>query len=297
MKRLYVAFVLVLFTYSASALGQGSQAGTELVLGSWNIRDFSLNSRNADELRQIATVAHKMDCMAICELNDTNALAALATDLGALGGAWQGVHSPTKVGNSKGTAEYYGFVYRSDKLKVRNQPRVLDPVTLAIPAESAPYHFDRRPFVCSFSTLDGRFDFTMMVVHITWGDKESHRIAEIRALKDYYFEVQRADKHDQDVMVCGDFNRNVGDVAFDALLKFKTMVDTTTSNVPTTIDTTNTYDHILFQTKYLTEYTGNHGVERFDETMFGGDNKKANLACSDHRPVWIIVTVPEKDDD
>jgi hypothetical protein len=29
----------------------------------------------------------------------------------------------------------------------------------------------------------------------------------------------------------------------------------------------------------------------------GGGGKKENLACSNHRPFWIVVKVPEKDDD
>ena len=63
-----------------------SQAGTELQLGFWNIRDFSDKNRSESELQQIAQVAHGMDCMAICELNDTVVLGKLVNALASLGG-------------------------------------------------------------------------------------------------------------------------------------------------------------------------------------------------------------------
>jgi hypothetical protein len=63
------------------------------------------------------------------------------------------------------------------------------------------------------------------------------------------------------------------------------------------VDSANTYDHILFQPAHVTEYTGGHGVTKFDEAMFPGDKAAAKKACSDHRPVWIKLKVPAQDDD
>jgi hypothetical protein len=66
---------------------------------------------------------------------------------------------------------------------------------------------------------------------------------------------------------------------------------------PTVVKGTSTYDHILFQRQYVTEYAGVHGVEKFDETLFGNDDVRARTMVSDHRPVWIVLNVPERDDD
>jgi hypothetical protein len=52
-----------------------------------------------------------------------------------------------------------------------------------------------------------------------------------------------------------------------------------------------------FQSHRLTEYTGRHGVTRYDEAMLPGDDAAASKACSDHRPIWIRVRVPAMDDD
>jgi hypothetical protein len=75
------------------------------------------------------------------------------------------------------------------------------------------------------------------------------------------------------------------------------MVDTTDPAPPTVVRGASTYDHILFERRYVTEYDGVHGVEAFDETLFGGDAARARTAVSDHRPVWIVLRVPERDDD
>ena len=51
-----------------------------------------------------------------------------------------------------------------------------------------------------------------------------------------------------------------------------------------------------FQTNYVMEYTGEHGIERFDEIDFGNDDEAANLAVSDHRPVWAKFYANVDDD-
>jgi len=228
----------------------------QIVVGFWNIRDFSAASRSREELALIARVAHRMDCLAICELNDTQVLRGFTRELAALGGEWEGIQTPSKTGNTPGSSEYYGFVFRSDKLRIRSPPRILP----------------ERTYV-------------------------SYRKAEIRALRDYFQQVQDEDPGDQDVILGGDFNRDVGDESFAELLSIPSMVDTTDPAPPTVVRGASTYDHILFERRYVTEYEGVHGVEAFDETLFGGDAARARTAVSDHRPVWIVLRVPERDDD
>ena len=180
-----------------------SQEGTQLKIGFWNIRDLSTASRNSSELDQIATVAHAIDCLAICELNDGTVLDTLKANL----------QTGAKIGNTPNTAERYGFLYRSDKLKVSGIPHVLPELSYLVPGEAQPRKLDREPFVCSFATLDGRFDFTMIVVHITWGAKAACRIGEIKVLINYFEQVKAESSTDNNVLLCGDFNRNVDDSA------------------------------------------------------------------------------------
>ena len=56
------------------------------------------------------------------------------------------------------------------------------------------------------------------------------------------------------------------------------------------------YDNIFFQRDAVTEYLGRSGIDKFDETDFGNDDKAANVAVSDHRPVWAVFNI-ETDDD
>ena len=163
---------------------QASQAGQLLRIGFWNIRDLSNSSRDSSELAQIASIAKEFDCLAICEINDNTVLRSLKYKLNGLEGRWS-YRTGAKVGNTPSTAERCGFLFRYDKLRVRGTPRVLPPVSYTPPGESA-REFDREPFVCSFKTLDGRFDFTVLVVHITWGSKTTYRIGEVQSLTNYY---------------------------------------------------------------------------------------------------------------
>lgn len=272
-------------------------AAAELAVAFWNIRDFSSASRTQDELRAIARVVHPFDCVAISELNDEQVLRRLAGELAALGGQWEGIQTATKAGNSPGSAEYYGFVYRADKLRIRSPPRILPEKSVPLPGDAALHRFDRDPATCSFVTHDGRLDFTLIVVHVTWGTKVSLRKAEVRALKQYFLEVQEEDPSDQDVLLGGDFNRNAGDDSLAELLSIPSMTDVTDPHTPTVIAGTSTYDHILFQREFVTEFTGARGVDKFDETLFGRDVERARRVCSDHRPVWIRLRIPERDDD
>ena len=57
------------------------------------------------------------------------------------------------------------------------------------------------------------------------------------------------------------------------------------------------YDNIFFQTDFVTEYLGISGIDKFDEADFGNDDKAANLAVSDHRPVWAVFRTNFEDDD
>lgn len=281
--------------------------GSELTIGFWNIRDFSWDdiatpqkegSRTIDELRMIAKVVRSMDCIGICEINDTQVLSKLVAVLKEEGGQWDAAQTEMKSGNTPASSEYYGFVYRSDKLRVRSPPKILPEVQCPLAGEGGTHRFDREPASCSFATLDGRLDFTLVTVHVTWGERVEPRKAEIRALKKYFTDVRDADASDKDIILMGDFNRNVGDQgSLSELLTLASMVDTTAAEIPTVVKGENTYDHILFQSSYLSEYMGRHGVVTFDVDLFADNDDKAKEVCSDHRPVFIVLKVPDRDDD
>ena len=271
----------------------------------WNIRDLSTSSRDDTERSQICEVLKKFDAVAICEVNDGQILEALEAILDATGEDWESITSK-KVGTTSGTQERYGVIYREavfDQKWTRQLPdKKLSDLDLGTPdadytdlTVDSNLMFDREPFAVCLKTDDGRLDFVLMVVHITWGDYTGPRICEIRALKAYYGEVF-PDEHD--VLICGDFNRKADDdKSLGWLARTAGLVTTTSQSVPTHISSDTTYDQIVICREYTTEYAGTHGVLAFDETMFGDDDAAANVALSDHRPVWIALAVPAADDD
>ena len=293
---LFAVAALLICAPAPADAAPASQVGTTLQLAFWNIRDLSTNSRDATELRQIAQVIHSNDFIGICELNDKYALKELCKLLSTFGGTWKSVQTSKKIGLSSGSKEHYGFLYRSDKLWPRTGVRTLGKIKLTDPGLPPNTQFDRRPAWCKFATLDGAFDFSFIVVHATFKDTD-HTKAEVRALATAFTRVQATTTGDKDVLLAGDCNRVVGDDAFVPLLALPQMVDTTLAAPPTVIKGDNTYDHLFFQSHRLTEYTGQHGVTRYDEVMFPGDDAAASKACSDHRPIWIRVRVPAIDDD
>ena len=137
----------------------------------------------------------------------------------------------------------------------------------------------------------------MIVVHVIWGDTVGPRKAEVRALADVYRYVQEANGEEEDVLLVGDFNRNPNDAeAYSPIMAIPSMTRLFELPQKSHIRDSSLYDNIFFQKNYVTEYLNQSGIDRFDETDFGNDDKAANLAVSDHRPVWALFST-EIDDD
>ena len=134
-------------------------------------------------------------------------------------------------------------------------------------------------------------------MHVIWGDTVNQRQREVQELANVYQAVQAADDAEQDVILLGDFNRNPDDQsAYGPLLSIRSMGHLFQLPQKSHIKDTSLYDNIFFQTNHVTEYTGESGIERFDEAHFGNDDAAASLAVSDHRPVWGTFRIDTDDD-
>lgn len=270
--------------------------GDRVRIAFWNVRNLSLQSRDIDERRMIADIVRQFDAVAICEVSDADILPALASLLEVSGERWESITSP-KVGNTQGSAEHYGVLFRGDvfdllSAEVLPEQPLRETGVAGLPRDAM---FDRDPFAVSLKTDNGRLDFALLVAHVTYGEVVAPRTAEVRLLASYYHDVFR---RENDVLLGGDFNRKVGDANSLGWLMDETgLIDTVDPDVPTVVRGRNTFDHILLHPRFTTEYTGRHGVVRFDEELFPGDPAAAEKAISDHRPVWIELAVPEQDDD
>lgn len=252
-------------------------------LGAWNIRFFSNNSRTDDELHHIAKVLIGYDFIAIVELRDEVVLMRTEAILEGMGRDYDYVASPSVGAKQK---ERYAFLFDPQIVHVIEDGEVF-------PDRSD--IFLREPYFATFKA--GEFDFTAIAVHVIWGDSINQRRREVQELANVYQVVQDADDAEQDVILLGDFNRNPDDqAAYGPLLAIPSMKHLFQLPKKSHIKDTSLYDNIFFQTNYVTEYTGESGIERFDETHFGNDDDVASLAVSDHRPVWGTFRIDTDDD-
>ena len=258
--------------------------GTSTVrLATWNIRIFSDNSRDDHELQLVANVLIDYDFIAIVELRDERVLKRTESMLRLMGRDYDFLMSRPVGGQVK---ERYAFLFDQELVDILEDGTVFPDPNDA---------FLREPYFASFRA--GKFDFTTITAHVIWGDSVPPRRREVGELANVYRAVQAMNGAEQDVILLGDFNRNPDDLlAYQPLMSIPTMAHL--FNVPqkSHIRDTSLYDNIFFQSSYVTEYTGNSGIDRFDETDFGNDDKTASLAASDHRPVWGEFRIDSDDD-
>ena len=260
---------------------------SELKLAAWNIRIMSNKSRTDAELMEIARTLADYDFIAIVELRDEAVLKRTQRILLQMGAAYDYQFSPA-VG--RGVKERYAFLYKKDLVSV------VSPGELYPDAADGKDDFSRDPYWATFRA--GEFDFSVIAVHVIWGNTVGPRKAEVKALAEVYEYVQDANGDEEDVLLVGDFNRNPTDTeTYHPIMAIPSM--TRLFNFPqrSHIRDTSLYDNIFFEENHVTEYLGKSGIDRFDETDFGNNDQAANLAVSDHRPVWAVFSVTQEDDD
>ena len=252
----------------------------ELKLAAWNIRNLSDSSRDDTELCQIVDILMDYDFIAISELRDEKVLKRIQELLCERGAEYDYQISEPVGQTGSSYKERYAFLYHTGLVSV-----VTDGELYPDAADGNPDDFVRDPYWATFRA--GQFDFSVIVVHVDGHKKPAVKRAEIMKLADVYRHVQAANGAEDDVLLVGDFNMNPDDkIAYDNLLAIPSMTHLFRCPQRSLIRGSNLYDNIFFQMDYVTEYTGQSGIDRFDETDFENDDTAANRAVSDHRPVW-----------
>ena len=263
-----------------------AQVEGRLSVAAWNIRILSDRSRDDGELYKIAQTLIDYDFIAISELRDEAVLKRTQQILSQMGKMYQYQLSPA-VG--RGVKERYAFLYKRDLVSVVKQGELYPD------AADGKDDFSRDPYWATFRA--GAFDFSVIVVHVIWGDTVGPRKAEVKALADVYEWVQESNGTEEDVLLVGDFNRNPNDPeAYSRIMAIPSMTRLFELPQKSHIRDSSLYDNIFFQSDYVTEYLGSSGIDKFDETDFGNDDEAANLAVSDHRPVWAVFSINQDDD-
>ena len=257
---------------------------SELKLAAWNIRILSDNSRDDAELQKIAQTLIDYDFIAITELRDENILKRLQRILSESGAEYGYLISEPVGREGSSHKERYAFLYYKGLVSVVTDGKLYPD------AADGEDDFVRDPYWATFRA--GKFDFSVIAVHVVWGDSVADRRAEVMELAEVYAYVQKANGAEDDVLLVGDFNREPDDtVAYSNLMVLPSMTHLFRLPQKSHIRDSSLYDNIFFQTDYVTEYLGRSGIDKFDETDFGNDDKAANLAVSDHRPVWAVFRI------
>jgi len=282
-----VSLIALLFLAGCARLPEGraspAPVAERLTLASFNIRIFSNASRDDAELASIADILQKYDLIAIQELRDEQVLQRTASILRQRGLNYAYEISPP-VG--RGVKERYAYLYRADRVQPVHPGRLY---------REKGDEFIREPFYATFRSSN--FDLTLVTIHALFGSGEAERRPEIEELAAVYQAVQDEDPKEQDVILLGDFNFPPTDEGFSRLKAIPGMVFLIAPPVKTTITDTSLYDNFWFQKQYVREYAGESEVDRFDETMFGGNDLAAKRAGSDHRPIWAKFNIGGPDDD
>lgn len=305
-----IGSVLTVFSQPVVVSPGTSMAGQQIRVGFWNLSSLRDVGHERRDFRSMARAMKGMDCVALGEIRDDRSLAKLVGELQILGGQWNKVKISRPVGFTKATSERYAILYRSDRIDVDGRTSTLRAPGLDVEGVPGRHRLEHSPFVCRFVTRDGRLDFTVMIMNSTQRnaaktvrgagpepDPNAFKDAEITAMKDVFLRAQAMDSTDQDLILMGNFRRDVGAASFADLLSVEGMVDMTDPAAPTMLGGGHTPDHIFFQKHHVVEFHGARGVERFEDSVFGGDAVEAGRVCSQHRPIWIQLVVPEKDDD
>ena len=255
-----------------------------ITLATFNVRIFSNGSRDDQELEQIADVLELYDFVAIQELRDTLVLRRAVNELATRGYKYA-FDASNRVGRGS-PYELYAFLYRTDKIQL---------VTPGVLWGETNDEFIREPFYATFRS--GNFDFTVITIHVLYGDSQSERRPEIIELANVFQAVQSGNANEQDVILVGDFNFPPTDQGWTNLKAIPTMTWLVNPPEKTTISDASLYDNFWFQSQYVTEYADSFDIYVFDEDVFGNDDQAASLAVSDHRPVWAVFRTDMQDDD
>ncbi|WP_225971581.1 endonuclease/exonuclease/phosphatase family protein [Fusobacterium pseudoperiodonticum] len=259
-----------------------TSSADEAYIASFNI--LRLGAAEKDMV-QTAKLLQGFDLVGLVEVINKKGIEELVDELNRQSpNTWEYHISPFGVGSSK-YKEYFGYVYKKDKVKfIKSEGFYKDGKSSLL----------REPYGATFKI--GNFDFTLVLVHTIYGNNESQRKAENFKMVDVYDYFQDKDKKENDVLIAGDFNLYALDESFRPMYKHRDKITYAIDPaIKTTIGTkgrANSYDNFFFSQKYTTEFTGSSGALDFSEK----DPQLMRQIISDHIPVFIVVETSKDDD-
>ena len=284
MKRIIIIFFILFFVCLRSI---PATAEDTIAVASFNIQVFGVTKASKPEVMAVlAQIISNFDIIAIQEIRDASgtAILDLCDVVNSLGSNYEVVVGP-RLGRTT-SKEQYAYMYRTSKISF------LDAYTYD---DSLADIFHREPYIASFSSKDGNFDFLLVEIH-TDPDFANEEINSLPLV------IEDAKTHfpgEHDIIVLGDLNADCS--YFDeedtsCLLRDPSYLWLISNDMDTNVATSScTYDRIIVTADSESEFTGLAGVYRFDE-VFILTNDEAK-AVSDHYPVWAKFSIFDQYED
>ncbi len=278
-----------------------------LRMATWNIANLGEQDREDEHLKIIAEIISWFDLIAVQETKEN--YGHFKKIVGFAGSKYKFIFSDV-AGNN----ERLAFIYDSDKVKVLEEIGEYaippsDYSDINITGVAATFNgFDRSPFLVSFAT--GSFQFTLMTVHLYYGDDTDPKKIGRRCLEAYavarWADLRKKSKYTYngitDVFAMGDFNLpkiDKNDIIYKALVKRGLQLPDHTSLVYSNISNDQQYDQIAFLPGTKSRILAD-GVFPFDNAAFADIYQVKTPAVfrgyikyyiSDHRPMWMELDI------
>ncbi|MEP6847141.1 MAG: endonuclease/exonuclease/phosphatase family protein [Panacibacter sp.] len=295
-------------TYMKSdpALKIPSSGSKTLRIATWNIANLGEQQREDAHLKIIAEIVSWFDIIAVQETKEN--CEHFKKIVGFAGKKYKFIFS-----DAAGNNERLAFIYNRYKVKVLEEVAEYaippsDYGDIKITGVSSTFAgFDRSPFLVSFAA--GNYQFTLMTVHLYYGDDADPKKLGRRCLEAYavarWADLRSNSKYVYnsitDVFAMGDFNLpkiDKDDIIYKALVKRGLQLPEHTSLVHSNINDDQQYDQIAFlpgtKRRILSD-----GVFPFDNAAFAdiyNEHKSSfkgyiKYYISDHRPMWIELDI------
>lgn len=275
---------------------------TNLLLATWNIANLGAQDRKDEHLKIIAEIISWFDIIAVQETRDNSEqFQKIATFAGK---QYRFIFS-----DAAGNNERMAFIYNNRKIKLIEEIAELavppsDYGNIKLPAIKAKFSgFDRYPFLVSFQMKS--FRFSLLNVHLYYGDATEHKSIERRCLEAFcvgrWANLRSKGKYSytgKNIFALGDFNLpkvDESDPVHSALVNFGLQLPEHTSKIYSNLNNDKAYDQIAFLPAMKNSIVS-HGIFPFDNALFAEIYKNKTHAdfrdyikyyISDHRPMWM----------
>lgn len=271
-KRDYVVDKLIKLKNQSKAEIPDKDADENLLLATWNIRDFDKRNRRGfgkrtiESLYFIAEIISSFDIVAVQEVNR---LQEWRKVMKILGPSWDYIATDVSDSRAGGNGERMVFVYDKRKVWFQNiAGEIVLPKSLLISNSeitdtkerlASGKQFRRTPYIVSFQS--GWFKFDLCTVHIYYGKGTAglkQRIQEIERIASYLSKrVDKAMENEfKSTILLGDFNILRPDhETMKALINNGFKVPKKIQSIKANVKNTFHYDQIAFKTnKGLVEH-------------------------------------------